>query len=56
MDLTNIKKTDSIDNMKNDVSQWDFLKEVFHEYRMERMTKVELQFAIGLWQRANGYL
>ena len=30
---------------------YDELKELMHEYRMERISKSEMALAIGLWQR-----
>jgi len=27
------------------------LKELMHEYRMDRISRVEMMLAIGLWQR-----
>lgn len=36
-----------------DPSKWDTLKERFHQYRTEQITRPELIAAIGMYQRAN---
>lgn len=58
MDLTYKKENgivmkEEVERM--DVSKWDYLKEMFYLYRIQRVSKNELMMAFVMYQRANRY-